>query len=101
VVSLNGLTYSSKLYVVFGNPNRNYNANIDMSTLDGTNGFTITGEIYTTYQYGHNLVTCLGDINNDGAEDISIIASADRSFILWGDATSPYPRPNINLASYQ
>lgn len=81
-------------YLVFGN-DTGFGAAIDLSTLDGTDGFAIT-----TSEYGDNefarigtSVSSAGDVNGDGIGDITIGApetvdgverSAGRSYVLFG-----------------
>ena len=58
--------YVGQSYVVFGQTD-GFGAALDVSTLDGTNGFSVTG-----VAIGHNLGSAVsaGDLNNDGYDDI-------------------------------
>jgi Ca2+-binding RTX toxin-like protein len=57
-------------YVVFGKTG-GFGSNIDVSSLDGTNGFKISGGASQTYNSG-NSVASAGDINGDGYDDLII-----------------------------
>ncbi|MDO9338108.1 MAG: hypothetical protein Q7T61_17060 [Caulobacter sp.] len=64
----NGST-SGAAYVVFGKTSP-FAANLDLSALDGTDGFQITGQ-----QQGNNVglsVSTAGDVNGDGYDDIIV-----------------------------
>lgn len=65
-------TYSDECYVIFGKAN-GLPATVDVSLLDGNNGFTIAGD-----SIGH-AVSGAGDVNGDGKDDL----------ILGADASSP------------
>jgi len=68
-------------------------ANIDLSSLDGMNGFRVTGTI-SSYSIGHS-VSGAGDINGDGFDDVIIGASgadpngtnSGASYIVFGSAS--------------
>lgn len=81
---------SNESYVVFGSSSA-FNASIDLSSLDGTNGFAIHG-INTNDRAGYS-VSSAGDINGDGFADIIIGApaadpdgkdAAGESYIVFG-----------------
>ncbi|MCC2099398.1 MAG: FG-GAP repeat protein, partial [Hyphomicrobiales bacterium] len=68
-------------------------ASINLSTLDGTNGFTLNG-IDASDWSGYS-VSSAGDVNGDGYEDIFISAdgaapngnaSAGESYVVFGKA---------------
>jgi hypothetical protein len=76
-------------YVVFGKAS-GFNASLDLSTLDGKNGFTINGINATPTFFAFN-VSGAGDVNNDGYDDIIIGAysannNAGQSYIILGKA---------------
>src|SRR5262245_2564535 len=58
-------------------------ANIDLSSLDGTDGFKLSGSALS-------VVASAGDVNDDGFDDL-IIGAADLgagvSFVVFGKAT--------------
>ncbi|MEO0786660.1 MAG: Ig-like domain-containing protein, partial [Pseudomonadota bacterium] len=63
-----------KSWIVFGT-GANQPATLDVSTLNGTNGFTVIGD--RADDYAGRVVTSAGDINGDGFDDILI--GADRT----------------------
>ena len=76
-------------YVIFGK-NNGFNSVIDLSNLDGKNGFAIVGA--NEFDYSGKSVSSAGDINGDGVDDIIIGAfGADNgigaSYLLFGDDT--------------
>ncbi|ELS04788.1 FG-GAP repeat protein [Xenococcus sp. PCC 7305] len=83
--------YSGQSYVVFGR-NTGFDSNVDLATLDGSNGFALNG-IDAQEQSGRS-VSSAGDINGDGFDDIIIGApfanvSADelstgKSYVVFG-----------------
>ncbi|MBX3478947.1 MAG: FG-GAP repeat protein [Caulobacter sp.] len=76
IVGANGLTNNGGAFVVFGKDTSvsgDFAASFSASTLDGTNGFRIDGQVS-----GDNLglrVAGLGDVNGDGIDDIGVAAS--------------------------
>jgi hypothetical protein len=60
--------YQGVAYVVFGKAN--FGATLDLSTLDGSDGFTMHGDAWTGDSVGG-----AGDVNGDGIDDIVIGAS--------------------------
>ena len=61
--------YDGTVYVVFGSNSR-VDATVDLSLLDGNDGFRINGEGSRT-RFGHS-VSGLRDVNGDGIDDIII-----------------------------
>lgn len=59
------------VYVIFGT-DQGFNATIDLSTLDGSNGFMIMGEAADD-EFG-NSISNVGDINGDGVNELAITA---------------------------
>jgi hypothetical protein len=77
-------------YVIFGKSS-GFDASIDLSDLDGNNGFRLQGE--TSYDFPSNWgtsVSTAGDVNGDGFDDLIIGASyADgnafgSSYVIFG-----------------
>jgi len=87
----NGL-FSGESYVVFGGPGVGAGGTLELSALNGANGFVITG--IDTYDYSGRSVSCAGDINGDGFTDLIIGAfiadpNGDRSgesYVVFGGA---------------
>lgn len=81
----NGIDDAGQSYVIFGKSN-GFPASFELSSLDGTNGFTING-INIDDESGSS-VSKAGDINGDGFDDIIIGAyTADpNGFIEAGQA---------------
>src|SRR5262245_26772261 len=87
-------------YVVFGHAS-GFPADINVSTLNGANGFSITGE--HAGDYSGNVVSSAGDINGDGFDDLLVTTIPSYSnpngnaYVVFGKA-SGFPT-NINLSS--
>jgi FG-GAP repeat/FG-GAP-like repeat len=85
----NGISNSGQSYVVFGSRG-GFSANLNLSTLNGTNGFKING-IGVFDQAGWS-VSSAGDINDDGIDDLIIGAngadpngiSSGQSYVVFG-----------------
>ncbi|NBB17688.1 hypothetical protein GVN21_20195, partial [Caulobacter sp. SLTY] len=76
--------YSGASYVVFGS-DAGFTANLDLSTLDGTNGFRVPG-VAVSYQSGVS-VAAAGDVNGDGIDDLIIgVLSAD-AYVSYAGAS--------------
>ena len=83
--------YSGASYVVFGKAT-GFAANLDLSTLNGTNGFKLSGE--AAYDYSGFSVASAGDVNGDGFADLIVGAyGADpnggysgASYVVFGKA---------------
>src|SRR3569832_235181 len=60
---------AGKVYVVFGK-NTGFSASVDLGTLNGTNGFSITGQNAQNAAFGHGVSS--GDVIGDGIADIII-----------------------------
>ena len=93
---------SGESYVVFGT-SANFTS-IDLSNLDGTNGFTLSG--VSTNDRSGTSVSSAGDINGDGIDDIIIGApnadvgvntNAGESYVVFG--TSVGFDSTINLSA--
>ena len=68
-----GLNNAGRTYVVFGS-DQGFSASFNLSSLNGTNGFTITGAA-ADERSGFS-VSSAGDVNGDGIDDIIIGAHA-------------------------
>jgi Ca2+-binding RTX toxin-like protein len=88
----NGL-YSGASYVVFGRDTATlgaFAADIDLSALDGTNGFQLNGA--TGVQSGFSVASA-GDVNSDGVDDLIIGAHRrdsyrGASYVVFGKDTA-------------
>ena len=87
----NGITQAGQSYVVFGGKNIGSGGSLNLSDLNGTNGFIING-IAKDDTLGYS-VSNAGDINNDGIDDLiigAVLASpngnseAGQSYVLFG-----------------
>ncbi|MEM6503847.1 MAG: PEP-CTERM sorting domain-containing protein [Planctomycetota bacterium] len=86
-----GSTTAGESYVVFGRENIGSSGTLDLASLDGSDGFTITG-IDVEDQVGQSVSTA-GDVNGDGVDDLIIGAgqadpngndSAGESYVVFG-----------------
>ncbi len=75
-----------KTYVIFGRQDA-FGESIDLSTLNGNNGFTIHGE--EAGDFSGRSVSGAGDVNGDGIDDLIIGAPKAE----WNDG-----RPNIGIS---
>ncbi|MEH2360530.1 beta strand repeat-containing protein [Nostoc sp.] len=83
-----GAPDAGQTYVVFGGRTVGNSGSLNLSDLNGTNGFTIPGggAIGLSVSYA-------GDINNDGVDDLIIGAPfAEQSYVLFGG-------PNIGVGT--
>lgn len=90
IIGANGVNANSGAsYVVFGST-QNYTTPLELSDLDGTNGFTIPG--IDPNDGAGAAVSGLGDINDDGIDDFIIGAStanpnniaSGESYVIFG-----------------
>jgi hypothetical protein len=78
-------SYSSGAsYVVFGGAD-GFSPNLDLSALDGGNGFKISN--VTSDGYSGGSVSSAGDVNGDGFADV-IVGAYGESFVVFGKAES-------------
>lgn len=64
-------------YIVFGQAN-NFSSQIDLASLDGNNGFVINGGS------GETSVAGIGDLNNDGIDDIAVKSVTGETHVVYG-----------------
>lgn len=60
--------------IIFGNP-QGFPANFDISTLNGSNGFTVNGA---------SKATSAGDVNGDGINDLILSNGTNQSYVVFG-----------------
>ncbi|MEG4626287.1 integrin alpha, partial [Microcoleus sp. w1-18aA5] len=86
----NGINFAGQSYVVFGS-NSGFGDSLNLSTLNGSNGFAING-IATFDRSGYS-VSRAGDVNGDGFDDLIIgaafaspngIYNAGKSYVVFG-----------------
>ena len=82
-----------KSYVVFGT--KTARSSIDVSVLDGTNGFEIYQGNGTNRLLGSK-VSSAGDMNGDGIDDMLVLESDSRGYVVYG-STEPFDA-RINLS---
>jgi Ca2+-binding RTX toxin-like protein len=97
----NGIDFAGQSYVVFGS-NSGFGAGLDLSTLNGSNGFAING-IAANDRSGSS-VSSAGDVNGDGFDDLIIgakyadpngISIAGQSYVVFGQGTTPTNQPPV------
>jgi hypothetical protein len=99
----NGIGISGASYVVFGAAG-GFAANLNLSTLNGTNGFQINGE--SANDLIGRSVASAGDVNGDGFDDLIIgaygassnLALSGASYVVFGAATAALSRVGTALA---
>jgi Ca2+-binding RTX toxin-like protein len=95
-------SYSGASYVVFGKAD-GFSWNVDLSSLDGTNGFKLSGAAADDLS-GYSVASA-GDVNGDGFADLIIGAhradpngqSSGASYVVFGNAEGF--ASNIDLSS--
>jgi hypothetical protein len=97
----NGMSYAGQTYVVFGS-NSGFAAGLDLSTLNGSNGFAING--IAANDGSGSSVSSAGDVNGDGFDDLIIgalfadpngITNAGQSYVVFGQGTTPTNQPPV------
>src|SRR4028119_1315368 len=86
----NGISSAGQSYVVFGS-NSGFGASVNLSALNGSNGFAING--IAADDYSGFSVSSAGDVNGDGIDDLIIgayrtdpngISYAGQSYVVFG-----------------
>ena len=88
----NGVNNAGAGYVVFGQVG-GFSANLDLSTLNGTNGFKISGAVGGDYM--GEAVSAAGDINGDGFGDLIVgaydaagqVSQSGAAYVVFGKAS--------------
>ena len=88
IIGAPGADQSGASYVVFGKAS-GFAANIDLSSLDGTTGFKLSGNV--AYDYSGASVAAAGDVNGDGFADMIVgapgVFSPGSSYVVFGKAS--------------
>lgn len=97
---------SGRSFVVFGRDvatDNGFSSPLQLSALDGTNGFTLDGE--AEYDESGRAVSAAGDINGDGVDDLIVGApDADtngnhrsgRSYVIFGQSSGFAPSVQLS-----
>ena len=90
----NTMTQVGRSYVVIGKEGGGWPAMMNLSTIDGNNGFTLDGSVPGEYS-GYS-VSNAGDVNNDGKDDVLVGApywnsNTGRAFVVYGQSVSQCP----------
>jgi len=97
----NGISQAGQSYVVFGS-NSGFSASLNLSALNGSNGFAING--IGANDYSGLSVSSAGDVNGDGIDDLIIgarnaspngIPNAGQSYVVFGQGTIPTNQPPV------
>ena len=87
---------SGEAYLVYGGANAPLGGALDLSMLDGSNGFILTG--IDRFDYSGRSVSSAGDVNGDGYDDLIIGANradpggdtdAGETYLVYGGASAP------------
>ncbi|MBN3949127.1 MAG: FG-GAP repeat protein [Nostoc sp. NMS7] len=103
VADANGNSDAGQSYVVFGGTNLGSGGTLNLSDLNGNNGFIING--IGKDDYSGSSVSNAGDINNDGIDDLIIGASgaspngyqSGQSYVVFGGTNIPSSNTSVNL----
>jgi hypothetical protein len=76
-----GFKLGGTAYIIFGS-DQPFSSTFDLSSLDGTNGFIVQGIAEDERRGG--VVKGLGDVNNDGFDDVVIASEGSKQIILYG-----------------
>lgn len=91
-----GLVDVGTTYVIFGTTD-DFGGSFDLSTLDGTNGFSISGSV-ANQRAGYTSASA-GDVNGDGIEDVIIggigASPGGEVYVVFG-STAPFA-PTVDL----
>ncbi|MBL8497438.1 hypothetical protein ABF87_12080 [Nitrosomonas sp. JL21] len=75
---------SGSSYVVFGKAD-GFNATLDLSSLDGSNGFRLDG--VAAYDFSGFSVSSAGDVNGDGLADLILGSLSNSSYVVFSKAS--------------
>ena len=107
VADPNGNSSAGETYIVYGGASAPGTGGVlDLSALDGTNGFILNG--IDAYDRSGRSVSSAGDVNGDGYDDLIIGASsadpngdssAGETYIVYGGASAPGTEGRFNLST--
>ena len=102
----NGDSYAGETYLVYGGASApGTNGVLDLSDLDGTNGFILNG--IDANDFSGRSVSSAGDVNGDGYDDLIIGAryadpngdsNAGETYIVYGGASAPGTEGALDLS---
>ena len=107
IIGANGGDPNGEIYVIYGGANApGTGGELDLSDLDGTNGFILTG--IDANDFSGRSVSSAGDVNGDGYDDLIIGANradpngdgeAGETYIVYGGASAPGTGGRFNLST--
>ena len=107
IIGANGGDPNGEIYVIYGGANApGSDGVLDLSDLDGTNGFILTG--IDANDFSGRSVSSAGDVNGDGYDDLIIGANradpngdgeAGETYIVYGGASAPGTGGRFNLST--
>ena len=107
IIGANGGDPNGETYVIYGGANApGSDGVLDLSALDGTNGFILTG--IDANDFSGRSVSSAGDVNGDGYDDLIIGANradpngdgeAGETYIVYGGASAPGTGGRFNLST--
>lgn len=94
----NGLVFAGVTYVVFGAADLGDGGSLDLSSLDGTNGFVITGK--GAIDASGSAVSGAGDFNADGIDDLIVGAATASPYArtVGGEAYVVFGAPDLGAS---
>ena len=103
----NGDIWAGETYVIYGGASApGSDGVLDLSSLDGTNGFTLTG--IDAFDQSGRSVSSAGDVNGDGYDDLIIGAwggdpngnsYAGETYVIYGGASAPGSDGELDLSA--
>ena len=107
IIGAQGADFSGETYIVYGGASAPGTGGVlDLSTLDGSNGFILNG--IDAYDRSGTSVSSAGDVNGDGYDDLIIGAIwadpngsnfAGETYIVYGGASAPGTDGRFNLST--